>query len=384
MGKTRFFALTLCLVVFAAAIPTAAASQGQPVPAVHTTDLYRPHGDPDDHWDLATVYALACGDYLELEGIVGNYTRLAVLEGQDVQGFGDPDALSVAQMNHLTAMPVPFMVGYPRRLPARGTTVPDASESDLAGAKLILQALEETDRPVDLYITGQARDVAIAGSRHPELFAEECRRIYLVAGLSDSDTNREWNCQLDPYAFSTIFDLPCDIYWLPCFEDIRHENDSLHLIGGEYCSLYSFRQEEILPGLSPRVQKFFAYMFRDGHYQQEPKEPTMQWLRYLRRPKEKDVLREHNQKSRRMWSTPAFFHSAGLTVTKDGDIRQAGKRRVSAAYSFQPVNLSCTDRGVVDWSRTDEPSNHYILHVDPDHYEDAMTEALRSLLQELP
>src|SRR5258705_13876458 len=28
-------------------------------PLVHVTDLFRPHDDPDDHWDLATVYALA-------------------------------------------------------------------------------------------------------------------------------------------------------------------------------------------------------------------------------------------------------------------------------------------------------------------------------------
>jgi len=29
-------------------------------PMLHVTDLFRPHIDPDDHWDLACVYALAC------------------------------------------------------------------------------------------------------------------------------------------------------------------------------------------------------------------------------------------------------------------------------------------------------------------------------------
>jgi hypothetical protein len=29
------------------------------IPTLHQTDLFRPHADPDDHWDLACVYALA-------------------------------------------------------------------------------------------------------------------------------------------------------------------------------------------------------------------------------------------------------------------------------------------------------------------------------------
>ena len=28
-------------------------------PVIHATDLYHFHCDPDDHWDLATIYALA-------------------------------------------------------------------------------------------------------------------------------------------------------------------------------------------------------------------------------------------------------------------------------------------------------------------------------------
>jgi hypothetical protein len=27
------------------------------VPTLHTTDLFRPHNDPDDHWDLASLSA---------------------------------------------------------------------------------------------------------------------------------------------------------------------------------------------------------------------------------------------------------------------------------------------------------------------------------------
>ncbi len=37
------------------------------VPVIHATDLYHFHCDPDDHWDLATVYALAYLDNIEKE-----------------------------------------------------------------------------------------------------------------------------------------------------------------------------------------------------------------------------------------------------------------------------------------------------------------------------
>ena len=41
-------------------------SDAKPVPTLHVTDLFRPHNDPDDHWDLATQYALACQGRVDL------------------------------------------------------------------------------------------------------------------------------------------------------------------------------------------------------------------------------------------------------------------------------------------------------------------------------
>ena len=53
------------------------------VTVVHQTDLYRPHQDPDDHWDLACQYALAKLGRQRLGGILLDYPY----EG----GPGDPD-----------------------------------------------------------------------------------------------------------------------------------------------------------------------------------------------------------------------------------------------------------------------------------------------------
>ena len=40
------------------------------VSVVHQADLYRPHQDPDDHWDLACQYALAKLARQTLQGIM--------------------------------------------------------------------------------------------------------------------------------------------------------------------------------------------------------------------------------------------------------------------------------------------------------------------------
>lgn len=45
-----------------------------PMPVVlHAADLFRPHNDPDDHFDLGTVYALALSGDRHLAGIVIDY-----------------------------------------------------------------------------------------------------------------------------------------------------------------------------------------------------------------------------------------------------------------------------------------------------------------------
>src|SRR4029077_13932617 len=50
--------------------PKAPAAAGVLKPLIHVTDLFRPHNDPDDHWDLATGYALARHGDLDLVGVL--------------------------------------------------------------------------------------------------------------------------------------------------------------------------------------------------------------------------------------------------------------------------------------------------------------------------
>ena len=88
--------------------PSAAAAG---VPLLHVTDLFHPHGDPDDHFDLAVAYALARRGSFDLRGVVIDYPPEF--------RAGDPAVAAVAQMNRLTGLAVPVAIGTSLKLKSR-------------------------------------------------------------------------------------------------------------------------------------------------------------------------------------------------------------------------------------------------------------------------
>jgi len=57
------------------------------------TDIFHPHGDPDDHYDLALAFALHKPGYLELGCEVCDYPP--------AHRVGDPALCAVAQLNEI-------------------------------------------------------------------------------------------------------------------------------------------------------------------------------------------------------------------------------------------------------------------------------------------
>ena len=181
------------------------------IPVLHVTDLFRPHMDPDDHWDLACVYALACRGDIDLAGILIDHPPTN-------SGDRNPDIAAVAQMNMIAGTAVPVAVGSSLALRSRSDIQTYASPTDHHAVKLILDVLRESPRPVVINILGQSRDVAIAGKKAPDLFASKCAAIYLNAGTGSPDVNStsklEYNVTLDRFSYAAIFDLPCPAYWI--------------------------------------------------------------------------------------------------------------------------------------------------------------------------
>ncbi len=347
------------------AVPKAA------VPVLHVTDLYRPHADPDDHWDLACVYALAYQGSVRLDLILSDHS----LHRYDRPL--DPDVIAVAQMNYITGLAVPFGVGSNATMHSRD----DVSASEHGGVRLIRQTLRQSPQPVVINILGSSRDVAIAGKKEPKLFAEKCRAIYLNAGTAVQGEKLDSNVKRDPLPYAAIFDLPCPVYWMPVFE---RQSGGSPLSVEEYGTYYGFTQGEILPHLSKRVRNFFTFMFKQGRFEKE-ETPSLAWLEYLLGEGDDAVLSHQNEQHRNMWCTAGFIHSAGKTVKADGTIVPLSEAGEQAVFTFEPIRVSANDEARTDWSRDPKSNKRFIFHVlKQEAYESAMTKAMKTLLIALP
>ncbi len=337
-------------------------------PLIHQTDLFRPHNDPDDHFDLACIYALALQGRIDLRGIV--------IDRPPPKFDGDPDVAAIAQLNHISGLTVPAAVGSAQPMKSPHDTQPSASPSDKAAVRFILEVLRQSRQRVAITVVGSCRDIALAGKTDPALFARKCTGIYINAGTGSPDPKLasvlEYNVTLDPAAYCALFALPCPVYWLPCFEDYEGEWRVKR-----YGTYWRFRQEEVLPALSPRMQNFFLYMF------QRVRETD--WLRYLYRQPDAALIQQYSQQERNMWSVVSFLHVAGLTVTTTGEVVPIKAAGDSGVYTFQPVRISCNENAVTTWQPDSRSTNHYMFMVrDLEHYQSAMTKALRTLLTALP
>lgn len=339
------------------------------IPVLHATDLFRPHMDPDDHWDLACVYALARRGDIDLKGILIDYPPA---NAQD----RNPDIAAVAQMNAICGLSVPIAVGTAVPLKSLDDTQARDSEFDHHGAQMVLDILTESPGPVVINILGSSRDVALAGRKNPGLFKAKCAAIYLNAGTGsqspDPASKLEYNVTLDRCAYAAIFDLPCPVYWMPCFESMESRRAV-----GEFGTHYRFRQDRILPHLSETVRNYFAYMF--ARYTDH------NWLGYLRGKNDSALLSKYGAMDRHMWCTAGFLHAAGYTVSHVGRIVRPEERAGSPVFTFDPIRVKCDESGVTEWTPDESSKNRYIFHVrDKANYQPAMTEAMKSLLITLP
>ena len=341
-------------------------------PAVlHQTDLFRPHNDPDDHWDLACVFALAYQGHLDLKGVLldAPYNNSRVSRA--------PDVMAISQLNYITGQAVPMMMGSSKTF----TSQPDPVGRDCGGAEFVLNNLRNAPDGLVINIVGSCRDIAIALRREPELFREKCRGIYLNAGMGARDAallkDREWNVSLDPLAYAAIFRAECPIYWMPCFEEGSIATESAPHRTREYGTYYRFRQGDIFPSLSSSLRGYFAFMLA--------KAEQSDWLQELTDNHRPDVLAAQSEMFRNMWCTAGFLHSAGLGVGKNGEIKSYEALGTDSVFRFEPVKIDCDEKGFTKWQPDPQSTKQYIFHVlDRENYCKAMTEAMRTLLTAIP
>ena len=318
---------------------------------IHITDIFHPHGDPDDHYDLALAFALHKAGLLHLWRVVMDYPP--------AHRVGDPALCAAAQLNEITGAGVIASVA-PRN-------------EALAGERLCAM-LREAPLPVSFTVVGSSESIAAAIRREPELFRQKCAGIWLAAGTGVETPGGilEYNVRLHPSAYATVLTAPCPVYWAPCYHTILTETgDSITPErGGKYGSVYCIYQKELLEFLPDRMKNYFLYMLI--------RSTDPRYLRYLDYPVDAAALAEKGEEKRRLWSTPLLLRAAGVPCE---------------TWAFEPVRVVCTPDGHVCWTPDPAGNVHLFVRKDPCGVEDTfstagaykreMLEKLQQYLQEL-
>jgi inosine-uridine nucleoside N-ribohydrolase len=328
------------------------------VAILYSTDLFHPHDDPDDHFDLATLLAL---EECDVRGIVLD------LGAKQKQKTGRP---AVEQMMRITGRRLPCAIGLGRRLESRLDKALDQPEEFQGGVKLILDTLRDYPGRVAIFSTGSCRDVAAAFNRQPDLFRRKVQAVYVNAGNGPAGMQTEYNVGLDPEAYARMFESGLPLYWCPCF-------------GTEgYQTLLTIDQSRVIGGCAPAVQNFFVYCLTRS--QADP-------IRFLRSGPHPLPGGE-----RRMWCTAALLHAAGRRIyqrgaddfvaLRPGDARQAEKE--VQVFEFLPMRGRATEEMKEGKMQLDvqlqpaEPAG-FVFRVTDDRYEMIVGACLKNLLGSL-
>ena len=338
----------------------------KPTPLIHYTDLFHPHGDPDDHFDLACAFSLGYQGSIDLRGIGLDYPP--------ARRVGDPDVMAVSQLNRICGMTVPNVVGTSQFITKRNDTLPDLPPRETASIRWLIDSLEKSDCPVAITVVGSSTDVIIAARREPELFRKKCAGVYLNAGATHQarPEQLEMNVSINPAAYAAMFDLPCPLYWFPCWHMTEERKSN------EWGTFYWMPHRKVFEGVeSTPLLGYFWYMFS--------RMTSPLWLRTTLTPPPEAEWTKILEGQRGMWSVASLFVLAGLTVTKTGRIVPTTEVGEDALFRMEHVKAECEDNGRLKWELSKEPTGRFVFHVlDVPNYPAAMTEAVRTLLRAMP
>ncbi len=318
------------------------------------------------------MYALDKLGYINFVGIMCDDDKPKDNCDDDFLHFGDPSVQSIAQLNYITGNSVPMGVGSKKAVSSREKLLKIAAEDNIGSVNLLVKALKNTKTKVDIHMCGCCRDVLIAATRHPDLFKEKCGGIFLNAGTYGAQEPLEYNVTLEPYAFSQIFNIPCDIYWGPCFEVLTPYPYSV----SERATYYELDQREMLSCMSDNLKKYFTYMYE--YVMDEG------WLSFLRQDlNEERVLKwaDMYTKKRQMWSTPGYLKSAGKSVDSEGNIIDLSDNL--AVFDYTPVEVQCEETGHLIWKDVKSSNIYMFKNTNPQIYANAMKNVIKTLYSTL-
>lgn len=320
--------------------------RGQParVPLIYSTDLFHPHDDPDDHLDLATVFALP------------EFDVRAVLLDQGERQSKSSGRVPLDQMSKLTGRRIVSAIGLSGKLESPSDTGRSQPAAFQGAIELLLKTLRESREPVTIIQVGSARDIVAAFNREPALFRARVKAIYVNAGNA-APGGKEWNVTLDPHAYVGLLRSGLPLYLAPCFP-----KDSPH---ASFWMLSSYGSA--FEGAPPSLQSFFLYALQKiDPAQMDPIAALSQGSRSWRG----SVW----SKAKEMWCTASFLHAAG----REKDAR--------GVFRFVPVRIDVGNDGLIRKLEFSAPDTRtrVLERADVSAYESAMNASLRRLFARFP
>ncbi len=267
--KCRMTCIVSVLILFAL---SANGQANKPVPSekvklIYSSDLYFPPDDPDDWFDLATLFATP---EINVLGII--LDQQLYDKRPQSEGTGE---VPLKQMFEISGRTTPYAIGLRTALGSiddRGLDQPAVCQK---GVEMILDLLGKTKGKVVLLTVGTACDIAAAYNRNPGLFRKKVSKIYLNAGVYAFPKGRfDVNLEKDHNAFLAIMRSGLPVYWAPCFGEDGYETH------------WQADQGRVLELAPNRLQNYFLYALSKGTGKIPPAagQAILDPLKFMNRP----------------------------------------------------------------------------------------------------
>jgi hypothetical protein len=330
-------------------------------PIIYCTDLFHPHEDPDDHFDLVTLFSLP-----ELE-------VKAILLDQGRRQLESPGNIPVGQVFKLYGKSAPVAFGLAEKLGSPSDDGRNQAARFQGAVDLLLKTLSNAPEPMLVFATGSVRDLCAAWNRDPALLRRKISRLYLNIGNADP-TGSEYNVDLDSQAYRGLLASGLPIYLCLCLPMSRDGSNAV------YSTWWKFRQDRVLESSSQPLRNFFIYALqRTAPAELDPVEALSSNLQ----PWHRLVW----AMDRNMWCTAPLLHAAGRTMRKDTGWWKLTSTPGGASpgpdelFTFVPARVDI-DANARTRVIEDPPTPNVRLFkvLRPGDYAPAMTDCLRELL----
>lgn len=348
-------------------------------PLIDITDLYHPHQDPGDNFDLIAAYALPEVDLRAVIFDVSAPFRKPVADVpefhmKDEAGPREPGYIPVEQLNYLFGRAVPCASAPFQCMASPDDKMPDISGFESAGIELILRVLRESSEPVEIVSFGSCRPLAVAFNRDPALLKQKVKRVHICAGASSTEFV-EWNVILDRHAFVRVLQSGLPIALYPCAT-----KDGPFALGPNNC-YWTLPTLEFIPKMDAGLQRYLVYAFTRSQ--------RIDFLRAMEDGPAEAELKTVAARKHAVWETAVWIEAANRTLVKhaDGTYEIAPADTLTATdirlpNGLQPCTVNVRSDGMFTFAPTTEATNIAIYQRgDPQENERALQQALPRLYE---